>query len=482
MREKFGLLLLLVLLGVSAAVAQDDARAVALAAGKALLAGDLEEAARQFEAAREMDPELAVAWLGLAEVRELQGEPEEALAMARRAQELAPDEAVVHRSAARLLARLGADAAALEALERARELAPEVPEAYLLAGLLLRRNNKVAEAATLLAAGLDAGADTPDLRRELILLLLADGRPAEAIPVAEAAVERFPGEAGLELGLGLALAVLPERREEAPGWLEKALESGVERPERVRLELGTALLETGRAEEARPHLEAAAEAMPETPEVWYRLARARQATGDREGAGEAVERFQELSSEADAADHAGKKVGAALNEAQALAAENRLPEALSRVRELLAETPGVPRALALEAKVLYSMRRLDEALEQIRAAVEAAPGAVEYHYLEGVFLVELRRPEEAAAALRRALDIVPVLPEAWDHLGRLALQGGRIEEALTAFEKALQYGGEGEALRLFYAEALERAGRTEESREQMEAYRRLHEGGGEPGS
>ena len=118
----------------------------------------------------------------------------------------------------------------------------------------------------------------------------------------------------------------------------------------------------------------------------------------------------------------------------------------------------------------------------IRAAAEASPEAVEYRYLEGIFLVELRRPEEAAVALRRALDMVPVLPEAWEHLGRLALAGGRVEEALESFEKALEYGGEGEALRLFYAEALERAGRTEESREQMEAYRRLHEGGGDPGS
>ncbi len=250
----------------------------------------------------------------------------------------------------------------------------------------------------------------------------------------------------------------------------------------MHLELGTLLLETGRAGDALTHLEAAAGALPETPQVWYRLAQARQATGDRDGARAALARFQDLSRAADAADHESKRVGAALNEAQALAADNRLPEALAKVRELLEETPGLPRGLALEAKVLYSLRRLDEALAAIRAAAEAAPGAVEYRYLEGVFLAEMRQREEAAAAFRRALDLEPGLAEAWDQLGRLALAGGRVEEAVASFERALELGVDGEALRLFYAEALERAGRPEESREQMEAYRRLHEGGGKPGS
>ncbi len=482
MSRTIGAVALLAVLGVTPGTAQEDPMALVMAGGQALLEGDLAAAERQFEAAREMDPELAVAWLGLAEVRERQDRVGEALPLARRAQELAPEEAVVHRTVGRLLARVEADDAALEALSRARELAPDAPEPYLLAGLLLRRNGKIAEAATLLEGGLRTGADSVDLRRELILLLLADGRPEEAIPVAEAAVNRFPDTSALELGLGLALAAVPDRREEAPAWLEKALAGGVERPERVRFELGTVLLETGDGEAARPHLEAAAEGMPGEPGVWYRLARARQATGDRDGAAAAVARFQELSRGADETDHAGKRVGAALNEAQTLAAADRLPEALARVRALLAETPGLPRALALEAKVLYSMRRLDEALAGIRAAAEASPGAVEYRYLEGVFLAEMRRPQEAQAAFERALVIEPGLAEAWEELARLALAGGRADEAVVRFEKALELGADGEALRLFYAEALERAGRIEESREQMEAYRRLHDGGGEPDS
>jgi tetratricopeptide (TPR) repeat protein len=253
-----------------------------------LVDGDLVEAERQFAAAREMDPELAVAWLGLAEVLEYQERPEDALLLARRARELAPEEAVVHRVVGRLLARTGADDAALEALGQARQLAPDVPEPYLLAGLLLRRNGRIAEAAKLLEEGLGAGADTPDLRRELILLLLADSRPAKAILAAEKAVVHFPDVSALEVGLGLALAAVPERREEAPAWLEKALLGEVDRPERVRFELGTVLLEIGQAETARPHLEAAAEGMPGAPTVWYRLARARQASGDGQGAAAAM--------------------------------------------------------------------------------------------------------------------------------------------------------------------------------------------------
>ena len=147
---------------------------------------------------------------------------------------------------------------------------------------------------------------------------------------------------------------------------------------------------------------------------------------------------------------------------------------------MLAESPGAPRALALEAKVLYSLRRLEEALAGIRAAAAADPGAVEYRYLEGVFLAEMKRPEEAAAAFERALAVAPGLAEAWEQLGRLALAGGDAGEAARRFARALELGAEGEALRLFYADALARAGQPEESERQMEAYRRLHDGGSAP--
>ena len=131
-------------------------------------------------------------------------------------------------------------------------------------------------------------------------------------------------------------------------------------------------------------------------EVYYKLGAAQRLTGDLEGARQSLSRFQELKAASERRERRELEVGTALNEAQSLAAADRLAEALTRIDELLDDHPEEPRAHTLKAKILYSMRRLDEALEVIRAAVEGAPGAVEYHYLEGVFLVELRRPEEAA--------------------------------------------------------------------------------------
>ncbi len=422
-----------------------------------------------------MAPALAPAWLGLAEVRERQERLEEALGLARRAQELAPDEPAVHRIAGRLLARLGADEAARGALARVRELAPSEPDSYLLEALLLRRRGAADEAAELLASGIAQGSESAALHRELVLTLLAAGRPAEAAAAAETALASHPADPGLQMATGLALAALPARRDEAGAWLERALAGGVEQPQRAQLELGTLLLESDRAAKAVQHLEAAALGLAGEPTVWYRLALARQANGDADGAAVALDRFRQLSRERDAADHESKRLGAALNEAQALAAASRLDEALARVREVVAAAPGEPRARALEGKVLYSLGHREEALASIRAARAAAPAAVEYAYLEGLFLAELERADEAEAALRRALDLDPGLAEAWERLGRLALAGGRPAEAASRFEMALSLGAEGPALRLFYAEALERAGRVAESREQMDAYRRLRQ-------
>ncbi|MFQ5348832.1 MAG: tetratricopeptide repeat protein, partial [Thermoanaerobaculia bacterium] len=286
------LLVALIVLGSLSTIAQENPLELSMAGGRALVEGKLAEAERLFQEALALDAELPVVWLGLAEVRERQGRPQEALPLARRAQELAPGEAVVHRLVGRLLARLAADEAALEELARARQLAPTNPEPYLLSALLLRRDGKASEAVSMLQDALAAGAEASGVRRELVLLLLAEGRPQEAVTIAEDAVERYPGEAGLELGMGLALSALPERRREAPEWLEKALAGGVEQPARVRFELGTVLLESGQPEAARQHLEAASREMPQLPAVWYRLARARQADGDREGAAAAMDRFR----------------------------------------------------------------------------------------------------------------------------------------------------------------------------------------------
>ena len=412
-------LALLCLLVVPPAAAGGTAGELVEQAGRALEAGDLAGAELHFAEARDLSPELALPWLGLAEIREREGELVAALELARRGRQLAPGEPEAALLVGRLLARLGAVPEALRELERARELAPGDGRAYLLAAVLLRDADRAGDAVGLLERGVDLGLNQPQVFAQLGLLLLAEGRPAGAREVAEAALGRHPRHGSLHLLAGLALAADPERRAEAVARLEEALELGVDEPGRVHLELGALLAEQSRPAEAREHLEQAASLLPDSPEIHYRLAAALRLAGDATGARAAAARFSELSRQRDAAERQAKEIGAILNEIQSLATANRLPEALERLEALLRDHPDDDRALTLESKVLFSMGRRREALATVARARELAPGKVEPHYLEGLFSMHLGRRPQSEAALRRALAIDPSLEQARKLLARL---------------------------------------------------------------
>ena len=181
-------------------------------------------------------------------------------------------------------------------------------------------------------------------------------------------------------------------------------------------------LDGGRPEEAREHLLMAAEAMPESAEVHYRLATAHRLLGEKEDASAALARFGELQAASDREDWNEKELGVALNEAQRLAASNRLEEALARVDRILAKAPETDRGHGLRAKILFSLARHEEALAAVREAVRLMPSRVEHHYLLGRFLHALQRPQEAEQALRRALALDPGLEEARSLLSTLKTQ------------------------------------------------------------
>lgn len=389
------------------------------AGGQALAAGDLEAAAELFGEARTLAPEHPLAWLGLAQVAERRGEVVTALENARHAESLATREMAVVLTVGRLLARLGAVSEALESFARAREIDPENAPAHLLPAVLLRTVERHGEAVELLEGAWTSGLRAPRLAEELGLLLLAVGRPADAREVASAVIGEHPDRGGLEVVLGLALAADPERRREARAHLERALELGVEAPGKVHLELAAILTEAGETAAALEHLKAARRALPDVPEVHYRLATALRASGNLDGARVALERYRELSQRSDSEDWAAKELGTKLNEIQNLAASNRLDAALERIETLAAEHSDDPRVRALEGKILFSVGRRDEGLAAVVAAREAAPERVEYHYLEGLFLVHLERPDEAAKALRRALALDADLEEAKKLLERI---------------------------------------------------------------
>jgi len=456
------LVLLLVSSGLRAEVTPGTEAAARIAdAGAALDRGELEAAEQGFLSALESAPENPIAWLGLAETRERQGDFVEALRAARRAVQIAPDLAPARLVTGRLLVRVGATDEALEAFSMARDLDPGQPASYLLPALVLRNVNRGVEAIDLLESAQENGVDTPEIAVELGLLLLDEGRSDHALEITIASQERHPQHGGLKMVEGLALATDEEQREVAVARLEEALSLETNHEGKVQLELGGLLVDLGRAAEAIPHLEAAAELLPEEPEVHYRLGAALRSTGDLTGARAALLEFQEMKRELNAVGREDLALGTALNQAQSLALDNRLDEALAAVQTLIEEHPDEARPLALRAKIHFSLGRVSEAVNDIIRARELRPDRVEYHYLEGVFLFESGQAVEAVQALGRGLAVDDTSAPIYQLLGLIAVDRGADRIAVQLFEKAISFGSEDPTLEREYAAAVERLNASE---------------------
>jgi tetratricopeptide (TPR) repeat protein len=465
-------LLALLLAPLAAAGQGDEATARIAEAGEALESGSLDDAERLFSEAIDLAPERPLAWLGLSEVAVRRGDLLEALRLARHAEKLAPARPEIVFWVSRQLSSLGRVEEALAELTRFRSLEPDAAEGYLLAASLLRSTNRGPEAIAILEEAVAADVDDPRVRQELALSLLTEGDAERGILVAEEAAVLVPNDGDVLATLGFALAASPERRSEAAEWLEAGLAAGVSFPGRVHMELATLLEERGEPEAALEHLRVAADLAPDSAEVQYKLGAALRNSGDVEGARAALTRYQEIERSRQAAAQEDRNLGTRYNEIQTLANENRLHEALQAADDLLAENPEEDRVLALRAKVLFSLGRLNEALEGIIEARRLVPSQVEYNFLEGMFFLQAGLPAAAELPLNRALALDPELADAHSLLGMTLSSLERYDEAVASFERALELGADSGALRLGYSEALHGAGRLEESRQQLEEYRK----------
>lgn len=467
----------------------DDARAALARGASALESSDLERAESAYRQAAEASPASPWPWLGLAEVEDRRQNWLAALEHARRAERLAQDptlladEGPIFDTLARIQIRLGSIEQALATLERWRERQPTASRPYLLAALILRDVDRLETAIDLLRQARQADALSPEIDTQLTWMLLAAGRVEEARIQGSEALRRHGQTPALTAAMGLTMAAHPEGRDEAVGWLRRALERNAPEPGRLHLELGSLLLRN--AEEADqdpcetdglPHLRRAVDLLPDMAEAHYRLALGLRTCEGADAARASFERFRELNQQAEASDHGRRSVGAALNEVQQLARDGRSVAALQALDRLLAESPDDARIHLLRAKILFSDGQQAEAVDSARRARTLAPDQVEAHYLEGLFLLQLGRLDEARSALERALAVDPTRADAHGLLAALLADGGELEAAADAFRRAFLHGAEGAALRLGYAKVLGDLGRTEESARQMELYRQLSGG------
>ena len=131
-------------------------------------------------------------------------------------------------------------------------------------------------------------------------------------------------------------------------------------------------------------------------------------------------------------------LAAALAEATALHHADRLREAESAYRKILAQTPQQPEALHQLGLLLAGTGRRDDGVAMIEQAVAVRPRYAEARFNLGTVLHSFGETGRAVEQYRAALDIQPDFADALFNLGTAAIDLGRPAEAEDAFRRLLK--------------------------------------------
>jgi len=192
--------------------------------------------------------------------------------------------------------------------------------------------------------------------------------------------------------------------------------------------LGAALMDSGRAEEAMPHLRAALALIPHYPEARANLGNALLAKGHVHEGMAHYRRALKVDP-----GHAN----AALGLANALARLGRGEDAIVRYRQAMASAPDNVIAHNNLGNALLGAGQADEALQQFRTALDIDPQFALAENTLASALLQAGALDEAVAHYRRALEIDPRYAEAHHNLGLALFRTGRGQEAMASYRTAL---------------------------------------------
>ena len=214
----------------------------------------------------------------------------------------------------------------------------------------------------------------------------------------------------------------------------------------ILVEYGRALQLAGRSEDAVKYLALATQAAPDRKAAWQSYGQALAATGERDKARVALERFQELNraQEDDIAsvnrlrDDAIDPTGRAVREAIDLAEAGDLDAALDRLANESVLSPNDPRPALMASRLLLQSNRIEEALAAAERAIGIAPGSPDTHYQKAVVVMAKKELVEAEALFQKALEIFPDHTPALNDFAVLLLGQNRTDEARQLLERALE--------------------------------------------
>lgn len=197
----------------------------------------------------------------------------------------------------------------------------------------------------------------------------------------------------------------------------------------AHLNLGTALDDAGRPDEAEVHLRRALELKPDFPETLNSLASVLNQLGRPAEACPLAERALELRPRFAAAHNT---LGVALM------ALGRPAKGIASFQRALALTPDAALTHVNLAWALAEAGRGAESLSEFAAAQRRHPAEPDVEFKWGLTLARQGRLSEAVPHFTRAVDLSPETPEMRFALGSALLQLQRPQEAIAQFEEVLR--------------------------------------------
>jgi tetratricopeptide (TPR) repeat protein len=256
--------------------------------------------------------------------------------------------------------------------------------------------------------------------------LLNQGRIPEALEYAQRAVTVAPSaETHRNLGIALTQA---GRVQEAIGEFDLALRMKPDLAD-AHHNLALALLRLGRVPEAIGHWEQALRIEPNYAEAHCNLGVVLQRTGKLE---DAIGHYEQaLRVKPDYAE-------AHYNLGVALVRLGRAPEAIEQWQQALRINPDYTEAHCNLGVALEQSGRIEDAIEHYEQALKTKPDLAEVHYDLGVALARLGRVPQAIEHWQQALRLEPDMAAAHYNLGSVLEQAGKRDEAIEQYQQALK--------------------------------------------
>ena len=157
----------------------------------------------------------------------------------------------------------------------------------------------------------------------------------------------------------------------------------------------------------------------------------------------------------------------------ALAARNRIDEAVETTRQATLIDPSFADAHCALGVVFARQGKLDDAVDAYREALRLDPRHAKAWYNLGNALDRLGKFEETVEAYRKSIDAYSKFPDAHCNLGNSLVRLGRIDDGVQAFRETLAIDPEHVKGHNNLGDALNRLGRLDEAASEFEIAIRL---------